>query len=344
MSAEQRCHIGQLDSDVYRDCAGGISRKQTSRLERVKPKNISQETRLPVYFLLTCIHLEEVPMNSLSAKIRLYWPLIKSLQTGLLLSTGIAGYLSAHTKPNLMIMAGMAASLFLSISGSTILNMWWDRDIDAKMKRTQKRPTPSGAVSPQETLRLGLVVSLLGVGWAVSIDALYGLVVFAGLFFDVVIYSMWLKRRTCWSILWGGISGAMPILAGRVLAVGRIEIIGLLLAGAVPLWIPTHTLTFNIKFFDDYKAACVPTFPSTYGLDITRAVIALSSIIAAASIGTASVMIGVQAGILRLLVLLSSGLLLLSFAAVFRPSERINFSLFKYASLYMLLSMILLSI
>lgn len=283
-------------------------------------------------------------IQTLKSKIRLYWPLIKSLQTGLLLSTGLAGYLSAHAQPHLLEMLGMAGSLFLSISGSTILNMWWDRDIDAKMKRTQNRPTSSGAISPQETLRLGLVMSVLGVGWALAIGALYGLVVFAGLFFDVVIYSMWLKRRTCWGILWGGISGAMPILAGRVLAVGQIEIVGLLLAGAVLFWIPTHTLTFSIKFFDDYAAAGIPTFPSTYGFDSTRAVIALSSIIAAASIGTAGVMIGVQAGILRLMVVLSSGLLLLSFATVFRPSERINFSLFKYASLYMLASMILLAI
>ncbi len=283
-------------------------------------------------------------IQNLKSKIKSYSPLIKATQTGLLLSTGIAGYMSAHTTPRLLVMLAMAGSLFLSISGSTVLNMWWDRDIDAKMRRTQQRPTSSGAVSAQETLRLGLIMSLLGVGWALTIHPLYGLVVFAGLFFDVVIYSMWLKRRTCWGILWGGISGAMPILAGRVLAVGQIELIGLLLAAAVLFWIPTHTLTFSIKFFDDYQAAGVPTFPSTYGLEATRAVIALSSIIAAASIGTAGVMIGVQAGILRLMVVLSSGLLLLSFATVFRPSERINFSLFKYASLYMLASMILLSI
>ena len=155
---------------------------------------------------------------------------------------------------------------------------------------------------------------------------------------------MWLKRRTCWGIVWGGISGAMPILSGRVLAVGEIEIVGLLLAGAILFWIPTHTLTFSIKFHNDYQAAGVPTFPSTYGLETTHTVIALSSIIAAASIGVAGVMIGVQAGAMRLMVVLSAGLLLLSFATIFRPSERTNFSLFKYASLYMLASMILLSI
>lgn len=283
-------------------------------------------------------------MNIITAKFRLYWPLVKGLQTGLLLATGVAGYMSAHSKPDLLVMLMLAGSLFLSISGSTVLNMWWDRDIDAKMSRTQKRPTTDGSVTSKEVLRLGLILSILGVGWAVAVGTLYGLVVFAGIFFDVVIYSMWLKRRTCWGIVWGGVSGAMPILSGRVLAVGEIEIVGLLLAAAVLFWIPTHTLTFSIKFFDDYHAAGVPTFPSTYGLETTRAVIALSSIIAAACIAVAGVMIGVQAGIMRLMIVLSAGLLILSFATIFRPSERVNFSLFKYASLYMLASMILLSI
>jgi len=283
-------------------------------------------------------------MSIIAAKFRRFWPLVKPSQAGLLLATGIAGYMSAHTPPSLPLLLGMSASLFLAIGGSTIMNMWYDHDIDAKMKRTQKRSAASGELTRAEVFRVGMIVSILGIGWAFGIHLLYGLVVFAGWFFDVVIYTVWLKRRTCWSIVWGGISGAMPILAGRMLAVGQIEIIGLLLAGAVLFWIPTHTLTFSIKFADDYNAAGVPTFPSTYGLDTTRAVIALSSIIAAASIGVAGVMIGVQAGILRLLIVLSSGLLLLSFATVFRPSERVNFSLFKYASLYMLISMILLSI
>ncbi len=277
-------------------------------------------------------------------KFRLYLALIKSLQTGLLLSTGLAGYLSAHTVPDLKILMGLAGSLFLAISGSTILNMWVDCDIDTVMNRTHNRPLASGKVSRREALWLGLVLSSVGVGWALAMDALYGLVVFAGLFFDVVVYTIWLKRRTCWSIVWGGVSGGMPILAGRALAVGQIDLIGLLLAMAVLFWIPTHILTFSMRYHQDYRAAGVPTFPSTYGFEATRAIIALSAIIAAASIGVAGVMIGVQAGVLRLMIVLSSGLLLLSFATIFRPSERVNFSLFKYASVYMLASMILLSV
>jgi protoheme IX farnesyltransferase len=284
------------------------------------------------------------PTTKRRSKFAQFWPLIKPSQSGLLLATGIAGYMSAHTAPSFLLLLMMSASLFLAIGGSTIMNMWYDQDIDAKMKRTQKRPAASGELNRAEVFRVGMAISILGIGWAVAVNPLYGFIVFLGWFFDVVVYTLWLKRRTCWSIVWGGISGAMPILAGRVLAVGEVEMIGLLLAAAILFWIPTHTLTFSIKFADDYNAAGIPTFPSTYGLDTTRAVIALSSIIAAASIGVAGVMIGVQAGILRLLIVLSSGLLLLSFATVFRPSERVNFSLFKYASLYMLISMILLSI
>jgi protoheme IX farnesyltransferase len=272
-----------------------------------------------------------------------YWPLIKGLQTGLLLATGLAGYMSARCPifhiPTLL---GLSGSLFLAISGSTVLNMWWDRDIDAQMGRTQKRPTSAGAVAPQEALRLGLILSMLGVGWAVAMDARYGLVVFAGLFFDVVVYSLWLKRRTCWGIVWGGVSGAMPILAGRVLGLGGLDWIGLTLALGVLFWIPTHTLTFSMKYYDDYKAAGVPTFPSTYGLAFTRTTIAVSSVLAAVAMVIAAIGIGLDWGFLRLLGVLTTGLLLLAFAMTFRPSEQVNFGLFKYASLYMLSSMILL--
>jgi len=281
-------------------------------------------------------------MKIITAKFRLYWPLIKGLQTGLLLATGVAGYMSARCPIfHIGTIVGLSGSLFLAISGSTVLNMWWDRDIDAIMGRTKKRPSSAGMVSPEEILRLGLILSVLGVGWAVTMDALYGLVVFAGLFFDVVIYSMWLKRRTCWGIVWGGVSGAMPILAGRVLGLGGFDWIGLTLALGVLLWIPTHTLTFSMKFFDDYKAAGVPTFPSTYGFAFTRAAIAISSVLAALSMGAAAFGIGMAWGFLRLLAVLSSGLLVLAFAMTFRPSERVNFSLFKYASIYMLAAMIL---
>lgn len=284
-------------------------------------------------------------MKTLMAKIKLYWPLTKSLQTGLLLATGVAGYMSA--RPTVVPwedFLGVIVSLYLAIAGSTILNMWYDRDIDAVMNRTHHRPLADGRVPPVEAMRLGLVLSILGVSLAALLSPLFGLIVFAGLFFDVVVYTIWLKRRTCWSIVWGGISGGMPILAGRALGLGTVDGIGALLTLAILFWIPTHILTFSMRYFNDYQSARIPTFPSTYSFQATRAIIAVSSVIAALAIGLAGLLIGIQFGFIRLLLVLSAGLLLLAFGSVFRPTERINFGLFKYASVYMLSAMLLLSL
>ena len=282
-------------------------------------------------------------MKKIKAKFRLYWPLIKSLQTALLMTTGLAGYMSARcpitSRPTML---GLALSLFLTISGSTILNMWYDRDIDAKMGRTKKRPLPSGEMDATEALRLGLIVSIIGVGIAVSMDALYGLIIFGGLFIDVVVYTIWLKRKTAWSIVWGGISGGMPILAGRALGIGGMDWIGIALLLAILFWIPTHILTFSMRYHEDYKTAGVPTFPSTYGFQFTRITIAVSSVLAAIFIGGAAYGIGTDWGYLRLMAVLSGGLFILAIASIIKPSEKVNFGLFKYASLYMLSSMILL--
>ncbi len=224
------------------------------------------------------------------------------------------------------------------------MNMWYDRDIDARMKRTHARPAASGELDQREVFLVGIMISTLGVGLALLIAPFYGLIVFAGWFFDVIVYTVWLKRRTCWSILWGGISGAMPILSGRVLAVGRIDGVGVLLALSILLWIPTHTLTYSMKFRNDYKAACVPTFPETYGEPFTRMTIAVSSILAAIAIGWASILIGLSAGLLSLIAVLTAVMLILAFATLRIHTDKMNFMLFRYASLYMLSAMIILSI
>jgi len=210
-------------------------------------------------------------------------------------------------------------SLFFAISGSTVLNMIYDRDIDASMKRTRNRPLPQNRVSVKEALVIGIVMSALGISWAFLLEPLYGLVV----------------------VIWGGIAGGMPVLAGRVLGTGTIDWVGIILAVGVLLWIPTHILTFNLRHKADYKLAGVPTFPSTYGDKITQMVIAFSSIAAAIAMGIASYGIGMTWGYLRVLVVLSAGLLFLASSSLLRPSERLNFGLFKYASVYMMSSMFL---
>ncbi|MGA2490072.1 MAG: protoheme IX farnesyltransferase [Anaerolineales bacterium] len=284
-------------------------------------------------------------MHKYLSKLRLYWSLTKSLQTGLLLFTGLTGFMTARCPViHWYDFLGLGVTLFLAIAGSTILNMWYDRDMDMVMNRTHHRPLADGRFAPAEALRLGLVLSFLGIGLSVLMAPLYGLIVFAGWFFDVVIYTLWLKRRSCWSILWGGISGSMPILAGRTFGLGHVDCIGILLALAVLFWIPTHILTFSMRYFEDYQAAGIPTVPASYGFAATRLSIAISSIVTALSIVLAGILTGIQWGFLRLLAMLSAGLFLLAITSIFRPSDRINTGLFKYASLYMLSAMILLSL
>ncbi len=283
-----------------------------------------------------------VTKSLISEKIKIYLPLIKSLQTLLLLVTGITGYVSARCPVmEWETFVGLVFSLFLTISGSTILNMWYDRDIDSKMNRTKHRPLPSGLLNPNEALMLGLFVSLIGIGIALSMSLLYGIIIFAGLFIDVVIYTIWLKRKTAWSIVWGGISGGMPILAGRALGIGEIDFIGALFSLSILLWIPTHILTFSIKYFEDYNSAGVPTFPKTYGTQKTRIIIAISSFGAALAIALVAIGLGLSWGYLRLFAVLTVGITGLALISVYKPSEKINFGLFKYASFYMLGAMIM---
>jgi len=283
-----------------------------------------------------------LPVSGIIARLRIYWTLTKSLQTGLLLVTGLAGYFSARCpvhSPEIVL--ALAASLFLAIGGSTVLNMVWDRDIDATMQRACQRPLPMKQVSVREGLFFGIELSACGIVWSFALNPLYGAIVFAGWFFDVVVYTMWLKRRTSWSILWGGIAGAMPILAGRALGAGQIDLVGILFALAVLLWIPTHMLTFGIKYADQYRAAGVPVFPNRYGEMITRFTIALSTAFATLAMLFAASRIGLPWGYFHLALWLSGLLLIVALTSVLHRSPKLNFALYKFASLYMLGAMVL---
>lgn len=284
--------------------------------------------------------------SMLAKKLRAYWVLTKYKQSMLLLITGLAGYNSAtgHLMANGEILYSMLGSLYLAICGSTVLNMVIDRDIDMKMGRTAHRPLATGVLSFREALAFGLILSTAGIGWAFILNALYGWIVAIGLAIDVVVYSMWLKRRTPFSIVLGGISGGMPILAGRALGLGSVDLIGVLLVLAILLWIPTHILTFSMKYAEDYKRAGIPTFFSEYGEKTTRLIIVWSTALASIDMIVAVHLIGMNSYYIAALLL--SVLSLIGFAVIcfFYPSPKRNFGLFKAASTYMLISMLLISI
>lgn len=281
-------------------------------------------------------------LDKVLGKLKAYLALTKSKQTFLLLITGWAGYCSAgHAVADGATTLSLLGSLYLAICGSTVLNMYVDRDIDARMPRTIERPLPTGVVSPMETLAFGSLISLLGIGWAFAMNFLYGLVVFAGLFFHVVVYTMWLKRKTPFSVMPGGIAGGMPVLAGRVLGTGAIDLVGVLLALAVLLWIPIHILTFATRYAEDYKLASIPTFPAVYGMNRTRLVLAGSTILTGVSMMMGAFLNGVTGPYLVASILLVVILIVITaFYSAF-PTPKRNFLLFKAASIYMLISMLM---
>lgn len=274
-----------------------------------------------------------------------YWALIKSLQTLLLLTTGIAGYLTARphsASPGEV--AGMLLSLFAAVSGTTALNMVFDRDIDARMARTAGRPLPSGTLSAGQAALFGGVLVALGLGTALWMSTIFAVVIAAGVILDLVVYTLWLKRRSPWSIVFGGVSGGMPILAGRALGTGRVDGLGLLLALSVLTWIPAHIMTLAMKYADDYRRAGVPTWPTVHGFDSACRFIAVANGLRIGALVWAGWLLHICPFSLGLLGLSGTVMLGLSIWAVWEPSAKINHVLFKVASVHMLGSMVLITL
>jgi heme o synthase len=274
-----------------------------------------------------------------------YWPLIKSRQTFLLTLTGAAGFLYQHRiVPDWVLFTGLLGSLLLTIGGCSVLNMLFDRDIDRLMQRTRQRPLADGRVNPRTGAILGTAMIAAGLLWASTLSWLYFTIILAGVVLNVLVYSLWLKRRTPWSILWGGVAGSMPILAGSVLAAARLDATGVLLGLVVLCWIPSHNLTLITLHPDDYIKAGVPNFLHAYGTGFTRLAIVLSSILTAALMLLAFARLEPPP---LLMVLLGAGSATLIAMALlsWRDSTPGNVKLhYKFSSIYMLACMLLLSL
>jgi len=282
--------------------------------------------------------------DSVIAKLSGFWSLTKSKQTMLLLVTGACGYII--TTPHAMnwreLILGVIA-LYLTISGCTALNMVFDSDIDAKMSRTANRPLPRGTIRLLEAYVFGFLLSCTGFWVAWNLNSVFGLIVTIGFLIDLFVYTLWLKRLTPFSILWGGISGGMPAMAGRVLALGHVDIIGVLFALSIILWIPSHILTLIMYHAKDYEKARIPVWPNQYGLTATRRLIAAATLLNAVVFTASGLLLGIHRTAMLCLVLLSMLITGVAVWCALSPHERHDFLLFKAASLYMLFSFALLT-
>ncbi len=241
---------------------------------------------------------------------------------------------------NWFIFLNLLLSLFLAVSGATVLNMYIDRDIDAIMERTKDRPLPSGRVSASTVLINGTVLTFLGIFIAfLTLGWLTGLVIFFGFFFDVVIYSIWLKMRTKFSIIFGGIAGGLPAMAGRIAVLGHLDEVGMEFLLFILAWIPVHILTLALlpKNFDGYKEAKVPMWPVVSSKSQTMRVIALGAVVSSMTLYRMAHLLRASA-IIRIIIFICDLLfLILVIKNLITPSNKLTFLIFKIASLYMIL-------
>jgi protoheme IX farnesyltransferase len=197
------------------------------------------------------------------ALLRAYVALTKPRIIELLLITTLpVMFLAAGGLPPLWPVVATLTGGMLSAGSANALNCYIDRDIDAKMRRTRRRPLPMVQVTPRETLVFGIVlavVSTIFLGLALNWLAA-GLSVFAILFY-VFVYSLLLKRRTSQNVVWGGIAGCMPVMIGWSALTDGMSWTPVVLFLVVFFWTPPHTWTLAMRYRDDYVAANVPMLP-----------------------------------------------------------------------------------
>jgi protoheme IX farnesyltransferase len=273
------------------------------------------------------------------------WNLTKFKQTLLLLITGACGYIISrpHSSNWHELALGMLA-LYAAISGCTVLNMVFDSDVDAAMARTAQRALPRGIIKMVEAVLFGSLLSYFGLWLAWQLKPVFGMVVAAGFIIDLCIYTLWLKRLTPYSIIWGGISGGMPALAGRALACGCIDLTGLLFALSVLFWIPTHILTLVLRHAGDYEKVKIPVWPNCFGSAATRRFIAVATLCNAVVFSACGLLLEIRNWALGALVAMSLAITAIAVWCAVSPRERHDFVLFKAASLYMLLAFVLIAV
>jgi len=272
----------------------------------------------------------------------LYSELMKAKQTFLLIYTAIFAFLISAWPDqfDLFRFIFLLVSLFLSISGTTLLNMYIDKDMDAIMERTKDRPIPSGRISPNTVLYNGIGLTSLGIILACfTLGWLTGFFVFLGFFFDIVIYSKLLKRKTKYSIIFGGVSGGLPAMIGRIAVLQSVDIVSVYFLIFILAWIPVHILTLALipKNLEGYKEAGVPMWPVVSSKEQTQRVIAAGAFTSTIVIILISYTLKINPIVLVLIWICNGYLIFLVLKNLLNPTEELTFKIFKFASMFMVL-------
>ncbi|MEO6397055.1 MAG: heme o synthase, partial [Tepidiformaceae bacterium] len=226
----------------------------------------------------------------------------------------------------------------LSAGGANAINCWYDRDIDAIMKRTQNRPLVTGAIRPAAGLTFGIALGTVAFAflWFTTTPMAASLSL-AALLFYVFVYTFWLKRRTPQNIVIGGAAGAFPPMVGWAAVTGDISLAPLVMFAIIFFWTPAHFWALALRLQGDYADAGVPMLPVTDGPEVTR----IQVVRYAAMLLVVTLMLG-PAGELRWIYLvvavITGGIFVAKcFQLWRRPASIEPIAVYKYSMLYLAL-------
>jgi protoheme IX farnesyltransferase len=266
--------------------------------------------------------------------------LLKPRVMSLVVFSAIAAMLMApgHLHPILFFTAVLCIAVGAGASGA--INMWYDRDIDAIMTRTSKRPLPAGRLAPAEALSFGVILaggSVIVMGLALNVVAAALLALAIG--FYVFIYTVWLKRRTQQNIVIGGAAGAFPPMIGWAAMSGEVSLASIVLFAIIFAWTPPHFWALALYRSDDYGRAGIPMMPNVAGHKETKRQMLLYTLLlvplslAPFFMGIVGSLYGVVASLLGLIFIACAVRVLIDHTGSDKPAKQ----MFAYSILYLFL-------
>jgi len=307
---------------------------------RGEPLAIPQRRRLddaPATSAARILRLVRGRARRFTATAAAYAGLTKPRIIVLLLVTTIPAMIAAEGGlPSVALMAATVIGGTLGAGGANALNCYFDRDIDRLMSRTDDRAVPAGRIAPAHAAIFGLVIGLAGVVLlAAVVNALASLLTAAAFAYYIVVYTLWLKRRTRQNIVIGGVAGAFPPMIGWAAVTGEIALPSVLMFLLVVAWTPAHFWALALVMKDDYERAKLPMLPVVAGDAATHRQILLYSV---ATVAVSLALFSVASlGLLYLGAAVSSGLLFVGLALrlVRAGDRRSALNLFRYSILYL---------
>ena len=279
-----------------------------------------------------------LPTDTRARTLRAWVELTKPSIISLVLFTGLPALLLAAGPgwPEPRVLWGALAGIILSAASAASFNHYFDRDVDALMRRTQLRPLPSGALPPAAALMFGFV--LAAAAWAVlmlTTNLLASVVAMANIFYYAVVYTVWLKRRTPQNIVIGGGAGASAPLIAWAAVTGHIDPPAWMLASIIFLWTPPHFWALSLYRRDDYARAGIPMLPVTHGeAETRRQILGYTLVLVPVTLAVAP-LVGLSWLYLVPAALLGGVFVALALRLLRRPSVPHAMQLFRYSIVYL---------